>query len=375
MAARRTILVLGSLGASIPSFRGPLIRAMLARGHRVEVAADFASPEEKSAVERLGAVVHQVATERHGMNPLGEIDYARRLRRLLDAVSPDTLLAYTAKPVAWGVPAARAAGVERVVALVTGLGFAFIEGGGLRRRLARASLERLYRRSFARCSAVVFQNPDDRSEFLRRGLLSRDVPSVVVGGSGIDLDAFPAAPVPPAPSFLMIARLLGDKGVREYAAASAALARRHASARFRLAGWTEDGPDAVSQGEVRRWAALGVEILGRLDDVRPALADCSCYVLPSYREGTPRTVLEAMSTGRAIVTTDVPGCRQTVEDGCNGVLVPPRDPTALAAAMERFVLDPHLAVGMGAASRRLAEERFDVHRVNRAMLPWLGVEP
>jgi len=348
---------------------------MLARGHRVEVAADFASTDERSAVEHLGAVVHQVATERHGMNPLAEVDYAKRLRRLLDAVSPDALLAYTAKPVAWGIPAARAAGVERVVALVTGLGFAFIEGGGLRRRLARVSLGRLYRRSFARCSAVVFQNPDDRSEFLRRRLLSPDVPSVVVGGSGIDLAAYPAAPVPRTPSFLMIARLLGDKGVREYAAASASLARRHASARFRLAGWTEDGPDAVSPGEVRQWAALGVEILGRLDDVRPALAECSCYVLPSYREGTPRTVLEAMSTGRAIVTTDVPGCRQTVEHGGNGLLVPPRDPIALAAAMERFVLDPTLAAGMGAASRRLAEERFDVHSVNRAMLPWLGVEP
>lgn len=351
------------------------MRSIAERGHRVDVAADFASPAEILAVESLGATVHHVPTERHGMNPVHEFDYARRLRRILRTVKPDAVLAYTAKPVSWGIPEARAAGVEQVVALVTGLGFAFIDGGGWRRSLARSSLSFLYRRAFACCSAVVFQNPDDRAEMLRRRILPAEVPAIVVGGSGVDLDAFPEVVVPGVPSFLMISRLLGDKGVREYATAGATLARRYGSVAFRLAGWVEDGPDAVSPTEVADRASGGVEFLGRLEDVRPEIARCTCYVLPSYREGTPRTVLEAMSTGRAIVTADVPGCRQTVDEGVNGLLVPPRDPGALAEAMERFIVEPGMAVRMGAASRRLAELRFDVREVNRRLLQCLGIEP
>ncbi len=374
MPPRRSVLVLGSFGASVPSFRGPLIRAMVQGGHRVDVAAEFATPDEVAAVEALGARVHELVTERHGMNPLREMAYVRRLRGVIQSARPDVVLAYTAKPVAWGVPAARAAGVERVVALVTGLGFAFTDGGGWRRVVAGGALAALYRRALGRCSVVVFQNRDDREELARLGVLPAGIRTEVVGGSGIDLDVFGRAAVPPSPAFLMIARLLGNKGVREYARASAMLARKHPSVPFRLAGWFDDGPDAVAGSEMEAWQTAGIEYVGRLEDVRPALAQCSCYVLPSYREGTPRTVLEAMATGRAIVTTEVPGCRQTVEVGANGFLVPTRDPFALAAAMERFVLEPGLAVRMGEASRRLAEERFDVRMVNRVMLSCLGLD-
>jgi len=175
---------------------------------------------------------------------------------------------------------------------------------------------------------------------------------------------------------LLIARLLGDKGVREYAEAARRIRRQHPQARFSLVGWIDDSPNAIAQHELDAWVAEGsLEFLGRLSDVRPAIAACSVYVLPSYREGTPRTVLEAMAMGRAIITTDTPGCRETVVDGDNGFLVPVKSVPALVKAMERFIAEPELAERMGRRSRQLAEAKYDVHQVNGRMLEEMGIGP
>jgi glycosyltransferase involved in cell wall biosynthesis len=174
-------------------------------------------------------------------------------------------------------------------------------------------------------------------------------------------------------SFLMIARFLKDKGIREYGEAAARLKRERPELRMMLVGWADESPDCIAPRELQAMTAAGIDYLGQMDDVRPALAECSVYVLPSYREGTPRSVLEAMATGRAIVTTDAPGCRETVVDGANGWLVPPRDPEALYRAMRRFADDPALCAPMGAESRRLAELKYDVHRVNEAILDHAGL--
>jgi glycosyltransferase involved in cell wall biosynthesis len=172
----------------------------------------------------------------------------------------------------------------------------------------------------------------------------------------------------------MIARLLRAKGLMEYLAAAEKIKRRHPGCRFLLVSRTETGPDAIDAGVVKRAVKAGtLEYFEDVADVRPLLASSTVYVLPSYREGTPRSVLEAMSVGRAIVTTDAPGCRETVESGVNGFTVPPRDAAALEAALECFAADPALAIGMGGASRRLAEEKFDVRTVNEAMLKRMGL--
>lgn len=222
--------------------------------------------------------------------------------------------------------------------------------------------------------AFFFQNPDDEALFRKLNLLPRAVPSCVVNGSGVDTSEYQLAPLPEQPRFLLIGRLLGDKGVREYAQAAAVVKAKYPSARFQMVGWIDDNPDAISQKELDDWIESGtLEFLGKLADVRPAIAECGVYVLPSYREGTPRTVLEAMAMGRAIITTDAPGCRETVIEGENGYLVPVQDSEALANAMLRCIEHPDDVAAMGAVSRQIAENKYDVHKVNQVMLKEMGI--
>jgi glycosyltransferase involved in cell wall biosynthesis len=284
------------------------------------------------------------------------------------------LISYTIKPVILGALAGGAAGVARIVSLVTGLGFAFTgEGGNLERRLARWAASRLYRAALRRSDLVLFQNRDDQALFRELGMLASDARTEIVDGSGVDIGHYRSSPPPPGPSFLMIARLLRDKGIREFAAAAKRLRREHPEVPVALVGYLDPSPNSLTQAELDELIECGIRFHGRLDDVRPALAECSVYVLPSYREGTPRSVLEAMATGRAVITTDAPGCRETVIDGVNGLLVPPRDSDALYAAMLRFVAEPALAARMGEQSRRIAETRYDARKVSADMLRHIGL--
>jgi len=267
-----------------------------------------------------------------------------------------------------GAAAARAARVPCFAAMITGMGYAFLGGLHPKRLAIRIVAMLMYRRALAASQLVIFQNEDDRGDFRRLRLLPADRPSLVVNGSGVDLDHFEPKPLPPEISFLMIARFLRDKGIREYGAAAARLKAEFPKVAFRLAGWLDESPDSIGQAELDSIVAGGVEDLGRLADVRPAIAGSSVYVLPSYREGTPRTVLEAMATGRAVITSDAPGCRGTVVVGENGLLVPVGDAGALYQAMRRFVEEPGLAGTMGAASLRLVREKYDVDKVNAAIL-------
>lgn len=239
-------------------------------------------------------------------------------------------------------------------------------------RLAHA----LYRLSLRKAAGVLFQNPDDAAEFRARGLLPDGLKEVVVNGSGVNLAHFANTPLPDAPcSFVMIARLLGDKGVREYAAAAAVLKDRGAPAKVHLVGAPDTNADSISADEAQSWHDDGILVWhGHLADVRPAIAAAHVVVLPSYREGTPRTILEGMAMGRAIITTDAPGCKETVRHGENGFLVPIRDAHALAGAMQQFVDAPALVSTMGRKSSEIVREKYDVHKVNSAMLKIMGLD-
>jgi len=371
-------LLIAGFADSILQFRGALLDALRESGLDVHVAAPGLTPGSpmRDALEARGMSAHPIPLRRTGMNPVADLRSMAGLWRLMRRIRPDYTLAYTIKPVIYGTLAAWLAGVPRRYALVTGLGYAFQGQEDSGRNTLRSIAQGLYRAGLGKAHLTFFQNPDDEALFRSLNILSAGQASRVVNGSGVDLNRYQVAPLPKTAHFLLIARLLGDKGVREYAAAAARLRAAHPGCSFSLAGWIDDSPDAIAKAELEQWTASGdIRFLGRLEDVRPAIADCSVYVLPSYREGTPRTVLEAMAMGRAIITTDAPGCRQTVEEGGNGLLVPPRSVDALAEAMESLLSAPDRVAAMGARSRAIAQEKYDVHKVNQAMLKEMGIAP
>lgn len=338
-------------------------------GHFVQASAPDDGGNVAEALAAWNIEYFKIPLARAGVNPIGDLIYFFRLWNKLRRSPPDMVLAYTIKPVTFGLLAARFAGVKRRVALITGLGYAFMHTNCLRQQIVRWIACRLYRWALDGAEQIFFQNPDDQAEFARLGILAPDARICLVNGSGVDLLRFEQMPVANTPTFLMIARLLRDKGVVEYVQAATKVKEWYPDARFILVGGLDPNPTAISKAEVETWVEAGViEYLGELHDVRPVLAACSVYVLPSYREGTPRTVLEAMAAGRAIITTDAPGCRETVEHGRNGILVPVRDVDALVEAMVQLIKNPQLASLMAQQSREIVEDRFDVHKVNLVML-------
>ncbi|MGK0393796.1 MAG: glycosyltransferase involved in cell wall biosynthesis [Alcanivorax borkumensis] len=373
---KTVFLLVASFPDSLIKFRGPLIEALREAGCQVHVAVPGLSGDSDiaSRLSELGVQVHDIPLQRTGMNPVKDLSALFALRKLMRRIRADYVLGYTIKPVIYGSLAAWMAGVENRFALITGLGYAFTgEATGLRKVL-RTLIQQLYRFSLSRNRLVFFQNPDDEALFRQLSLLKPAILSRVVNGSGVDVAEYTVPPLPETPSFLLIARLLGDKGVREYAQAAALVKQRFPNVMFRLVGWIDDNPDAISQVELDAWIAAGtVEFLGKLSDVRPAISESSVYVLPSYREGTPRTVLEAMAMGRAVITTDAPGCRETVVHGGNGFLVPVQDVSALAESMIKLIENHEQAAAMGARSRQMAEDKYDVHKVNAVMLKEMGL--
>jgi glycosyltransferase involved in cell wall biosynthesis len=373
------ILLVAGLADSLINFRGPLITALQAKGFHVHVAAPDLPAHNHLQLQLLamGLTVHQVPILRTGINPLADLRTAWFLFCLMRQIRPRIVLCYTIKPVIYGTLAAWLARVPRRFVLITGLGYAF--QGGKQRSNLNALVQCLYRLALVHAHRVFFQNPDDVALFRNRNILRLRTPVSVVNGSGVDLARFGVRPLPAAAltgavRFLFIGRLLGDKGVREYAHAARLVKRIHPHVQFALVGWIDCNPNAITRPELDSWIDDGsIDFLGQLVDVRPAIEACSVYVLPSYREGTPRTVLEAMAMGRAIVTTNAPGCRETVVHGYNGFLVPVQHVDLLAQAMLRFIEQPYLQLRMGIRSRQLAESKFDVHKINAVMLESMGL--
>lgn len=371
-------LIIASHPPSLLNFRGALIGAIQDAGFEIHIAApefdDY--PEERDNLVALGYVVHDIPMQRTGTNPAADAKTLLVLYRLMRAVKPDYMMGYTIKPVIYGSLAAKLAGVPHRFALITGLGYAFqgADEKDYKKSHLQKIMHKLYSVALASTHKVFFQNPDDEALFKSMGILKLNAATKVVNGSGVDVSEYSVQPFPIddnklLPKFLLIARLLGDKGVREYAQAARLIKAKYPQAQFDLVGWIDDNPDAIEQQELDNWINEGLfNFWGKLSDVQPAISASSVYVLPSYREGTPRTVLEAMSMGRPIITTDAPGCRETVINDYNGYLVPVKAVDKLASAMERFIVTPELIIEMGKASRQLVEEKFDVHAVNQTML-------
>jgi glycosyltransferase involved in cell wall biosynthesis len=373
----RPILVIAGYPPSLVNFRGPLLQAMRDECWPVEAAAPRLRQDGPTIARlaQMGIAAHDIPLARSSMNPFADLRLLFSLVRLMRRRRPGIVLAYTPKACMFGLIAGFIARVPRRYALITGIGYAFI-GNDARRRLALRMSTLLYRSSLKRADKLFFQNPDDVALFRQLGLFPASVPALVVNGSGVDLAHFRLAPLPAGPiRFVLAARLLSTKGIREYAAAAAVVRRRHADVEFDLVGGFDDNPDSITPAEVDAWQRAGTLAWhGEVADIRPIIAKAHVFVLPSYREGTPRSVLEAMAMGRPVITTDAPGCRETAVDGVNGFLVPPRSVDDLAQAMARFVEAPELVRQMGGQSRAIAELKYDVHEVNRQMLHEMGLD-
>jgi glycosyltransferase involved in cell wall biosynthesis len=373
------VLVIGSLPESLINFRGDMIQALRAAGCDVVAAAPAGPAWVDERLAAWGVRRAVLPLSRTGTSLVADLKLVRHLYRLCRQERPDSVLGYTIKPVVYGSIAAGLARVPRIVALVTGLGFTFMKAGSIRQRLVQGIARTLFFVGLRSADVAVFQNPDDEAEFRERGLLHRKLDVRRVAGSGVNVDRYPLAPLPSAGPFrfLLIARLLLDKGVREYIAAAGEIRAQRKDVEFHLVGPHDTNPSAIPRQEIDDAVAVGAIVYhGAADDVRPFLRDCHVYVLPSYREGTPRSVLEALATGRPVITTDAPGCRETIRvaPSRNGVMVPVADAVALAASMRDFLDLPRPALqAMADSSREFAESRFDVRRVNADLLSAMGI--
>ncbi|MCC6240701.1 MAG: glycosyltransferase family 4 protein [Phycisphaerales bacterium] len=366
------ILVIGNSSKLLVGFRGDLLRAMQAHGHEVSACT---AEVESSAVRQLrdwGVRFFPTEFGRRALDIGSDLVYLQSLRRIIKQVQPDLVLSYNVKPVIYGSLAAWLEKVPRIVSMITGAGMAAVSLPGLRPRILAKVVQTLYRIALYTNEKVIFQNNADRELFVTKRIVAAGKTARVFG-SGVNLERFPVAePVISPVRFLLIARLLPDKGVREYAAASKQLKDAGLLFESHLIGPLEREGATISEDEVREWERQGVlKWGGEQSDVRPQIARASVCVLPSYREGIPRSTLEAMSMGRPVITTDSVGCRETVRDGVNGFMVPVRDAAKLAEAMRKFIDNPDLISTMGAASRAFVEQVFDVNKVNAVILETL----
>jgi glycosyltransferase involved in cell wall biosynthesis len=362
----RRVVIAANSAWHIANFRAELIRSFARHGYEPIVVA----PADRAGrVQNLGVEHVDLPFERSGLNPFADLALLLRYRQVLKRLRPAAFLGFTIKPNIYGGIAAASLGIPPI-ANISGLGTAFIRRGPL-----QVLVTALYRFALRGTSVVFFQNPDDRALFLERRLV-RANQALLLPGSGVDLDRFTMKPLPDGPpAFLFIGRLLGDKGVRELIQAVRKLREVHPNIRTQLLG-PLDGHNrtAISRSELNDWVSHGlVEYLGETDDVRPFIEKATAVVLPSYREGLPRSLLEAGAMGRPLVATDVPGCREVVDEGVNGFLCAPRNADSLADAMQRLVdLNPDERSTMGLASRRKVESKFSEAVVIQAYLDALG---
>ena len=372
----RSCAIISSQAFSLLNFRGPLISSLVALGVKVYALAPDFDDEMRRKITGLGALPVDYCLVRTGMNPVRDALDMLRLSALLRQLQPEVTLGYFIKPVIFGTLAASLAGVPRRVAMIEGLGYVFTPSAchvPVKRKILRVLVSRLYKWALKHAHSVFLLNDDDIMEMVARNMVQPDQ-VVKLNGIGVDLAEWRPAPAVNQPiTFLLAARLLREKGIVEYAEAARIVKFQYPETRFILLGGVDSNPGSLNAQEVSEWVKEGLlEWPGHVA-VQPWLAQTSVYVLPSYyREGVPRSTQEAMAMGRAVITTDAPGCRETVVDGFNGFLVPVRDAVALADAMMRFIKQPELIETMGKASRTLAEERFDVHKVNAIMLAAMG---
>ena len=361
-------LIVASYAESIKNFSSELLDEIEKIGFSIHVVIpNYENAElKKYFLKKTSWVTHFYELQRRGTNLLNDFKTIIQLKSIILKVKPDIIFSFTIKPVIYSNIMGYLLNIRKRYAFITGVGYLFYENNN---SILSSFIKNFYRISLNCTTTVIFQNKDDISTFYSQKVISKKTQIKQVNGSGVNINYFKETPIPNKINFLMIARLLVSKGVREYAAAAEKIKKMDIDAEFFLAGWFDEGPDSISKEELNRWKKQNtITYHGELTDVRPLISSCSIYVLPSYREGTPRTVLEAMSMGRPIITTNVPGCRETVINNYNGFLVERNNTDSLVSAMQKFISKPEMIQNMGRNSRSIAESKYDVNLVNEQLL-------
>ncbi|MDA5011248.1 glycosyltransferase family 4 protein [Acinetobacter baumannii] len=375
----KKIALIGTTGSSFYGFRADLIKQLVSEGHIVYALTSEYSDQCLEKIKGLGALPVTYQLSRGGLNPFADIQSFLQLKKILKRIQPDIVFSYFAKPVIYGSMAAKAAKVPSVIGMLEGLGFTFTdqpEGQTAKTKIIRNIQVLLYKMAFPCLNKIVFLNSDDQHDLIQHYGLR--VPEVhVLGGIGLNLSDYPFmyAKISPV-KFLFIGRLLKEKGVFELIQAIRIVKSKYPQAHFTILGAIDhQNMGALKQAELDQLIAEKLfEYPGYVTNVNQWITDSSVFVLPSYREGVPRSTQEAMAIGRPVITTDVPGCRETVEDGVNGFLVPKWDPEALAEKMCYFIENPEQVNIMGLKSHEIAQEKFDAEKVNAKLIDIMGLK-
>tara|TARA_B100000575_G_C23132022_1_gene656840 strand:- start:28 stop:1158 length:1131 start_codon:yes stop_codon:yes gene_type:complete len=367
------ILIVSSELFSLINFRTSLIEHLIDTGSRVSVLVPLENKKVEKKIQKLiskGVVFKNYSLSRTGLNPFTDYLSYKSIVKVISELNPDIVIPYTAKPIIYTGIALRNFPKLKFFPIITGLGYGFTQGNGIKRKLIQQLMIFLYREGLKRSEVVMFQNIDDEKVFFKLKIINKKISTNIINGSGVDLNLFPFSKPSKKPIFLMLARLLVDKGVREYVEAAKIVKAKFPKVVFQLAGRLDSNPSSINPNELNLWIKEGyIDYLGEISSVQKKIANSRFYVLPSYREGTPRSVLEALATGRPIITTDVPGCRQTVIHGKNGLLVPPKNSKSLANAMIQLLEATEDKIqNMGLESFNLSKDKYDVVKVNNSII-------
>ena len=373
------IILIGTVASSFYGFRTDLIKALVELNHEVYAFISEYKEDDLSKIRALGAVPIFYKLSRGGLNPLSDINATASLVKKINSLQPDIVFSYFSKPVIFGTLAAKIAKITLVIGMLEGLGYAFTEqpnGLNKKTKLIKKVQVLLYKLALPQLDKIIFLNPDDPKDLLDKySIRVKEVE--ILGGIGLNLEDYPYSnSYPSQPTFIFVARLLAEKGIYDYIAAAKIVKNNYPEAKFIVLGTIDkEALGALTEAELKKFTEANiVEYPGHVNNVPEWIANSSVFVLPSYyREGVPRSTQEAMAMGRAVITTDVPGCRETVIDGVNGFLVEKWSPQALAEKMVYFIEHPEEINKMGYESYKIAQDKFDAHKVNKRLINMLGL--
>lgn len=377
------VVIIGTVASSFYTFRKDLILSLLAKGHIVYAfISEYKHENDLRKVENLGAIPIVYDLNRGGLNPIADIKQTYSLVKQIKEINPDLVFSYFVKPVIFGTLAARIAKVPKIIGMLEGLGYTFTdqpEGISKKTKFIKKIQVFLYKISLPLLDKVIFLNPDDPRDLLEKYKI-KVKQTEILGGIGLNLLEYPYKPIEHTSyeqglDFLFIGRLLKEKGIHDFVAAAKLVKAQYPQTTFTILGGIDpSNMGALRQSELDELIKTRViDYPGHVTNVKEWIASSHIFVLPSYREGVPRSTQEAMAIGRAIITTDVPGCRETVINGVNGFLTPKWNPVALAEKMIYYIEHPEQICIMGNESHKIAINKFDAEKVNQRLMNILGL--